>query len=60
VFSDDQLHIYQGVNIAGGALEGPWPGELHGTFEHDWSLRGPYNLIDLFEQLSHQLSPGGQ
>jgi len=51
IFSDGK-QIYHGVNISGGAtLQGPWPVELHGTFEHDWRVFGPVNLLDAFRQL---------
>ena len=51
LFSDGEK-AYFGLNIAGGAaLEGPWPGELHATFEHDWLIFGPANLLEALKRV---------
>ncbi|WP_423224225.1 RHS repeat-associated core domain-containing protein [Candidatus Amarolinea aalborgensis] len=57
LFSDGEK-AYFGLNIAGGAaLEGPWPGELHATFEHDWLIFGPTNLLEALKRLWEKQQP---
>ena len=57
LFSDGEK-AYFGLNIAGGAaMEGPWPGELHATFEHDWLIFGPANLLEALKRLWEKQQP---
>jgi DMSO/TMAO reductase YedYZ molybdopterin-dependent catalytic subunit len=46
IFSNEE-QIYHGESVGGGsALMAPFPGEMHGTFEHTWML-DKLNLFDM-------------